>query len=146
MRHRFAEEVHISHIVRRVWCQVKRHRLYENNELYSGRRVLTVLIIKLQWQLRSIQNKSEFDTVLGEEHCRQDKNNAVVPARASAELDWSSLAYGRADRAFDPARPSAEMDYSFFGYGVRLSLKLMFESFYRECVEKVSARKCDFRR
>ena len=81
-------------IVRRVWCQVNRRRLYENHELYSGRRVLTVLIIKLQWQLRSIRNKSEFDTVLGEEQYGQDENNVIVPARPSAELVACSVQLG----------------------------------------------------
>ena len=109
MRHRFAEEVHISLIVRQVWCQVNRRRLYENHELYFGRRVLTVLIIKLQWQLRLIRNKREFNTVLGDEHCGEDENNAIVPVWPSAELDRSSSADGRADRAFDPARPSAQL-------------------------------------
>ena len=66
------------------------------------------------------------------------------PARRMAELvvrlvqlggwlSWScvrsSSADGRAGRAFDPARPSAEMDCLFLVMG---------------CVEKVSARKCDF--
>ena len=84
MRHRLVEEVHISLIVRRIWCHVNLRLLYENHELYSGIRVLTVLIIRIQWQLRSIRNKSEFDTVLGEEHCGPDENNTIVPARPSA--------------------------------------------------------------
>ena len=96
MRHRFAEEVHISLIVRQVWCQVNRRRLYGNHEIYSGRRVLTVLIIKLQWQPRLIRNKSEFYTVLGEEHCGQDENNTIVPARPSP--NWTG-----------PARRTAEL-------------------------------------
>ncbi|KAF3568886.1 hypothetical protein DY000_02015759 [Brassica cretica] len=32
-----------------------------------------------------------------------------------------------------------------FSSGVRLSLKLTLGNFYRECVEKISVRKCDFR-
>ena len=93
-RHRFSKGVHISFIVRRVWCQVNRHRLYENHELYSGRRILTVLIIKLQWKLRSIRNKSEFNTVLGEEHYGQDENNKIVPARRMVELVAHSIQLG----------------------------------------------------
>ena len=54
----------------------------------------------------------------------------------------SSSANGRAESVLSPARSFAELDWS----GVRLSLKLLFESFYRACVEKVSARKCNFRR
>ncbi|WZZ88641.1 hypothetical protein YC2023_117220 [Brassica napus] len=69
-------------------------------------------IVEFQRYLRSSQNKSEFDTILGKEPCGQDENNAIVPARPSAKLDWSSSADGRAGRAFDPARPSAKLDWS----------------------------------
>ena len=82
------------------------------------------------------------------------------PARRMAELvmrliqlggwpSWlcvrSSSAIRRAGRVFDPARPSVVLDCLFFSSGVLLSLKLMLERFYRECVKKVSARKYDFR-
>ncbi|KAF2557283.1 hypothetical protein F2Q68_00015182 [Brassica cretica] len=68
--------------------------------------------------------------------------SVLGPARPFAELDWSSTVNGRVESVSGPARPFAELDWS----RVRLSLKHSFESFNRECVEKVSARKCDFRR
>ncbi|KAF3605369.1 hypothetical protein DY000_02047915 [Brassica cretica] len=68
--------------------------------------------------------------------------SVLGPARPFAELDWSSTVNGRVESVSGPARPFAELDWS----RVRLSLKHSLESFNRECVEKVSARKCDFRR
>ncbi|KAF3571021.1 hypothetical protein F2Q69_00058956 [Brassica cretica] len=41
-----------------------------------------------------------------------DCDSTIVPARPSAELDWSSSANGGAGRVFDPARPSAKLDWS----------------------------------
>ncbi|KAF2572146.1 hypothetical protein F2Q70_00002577 [Brassica cretica] len=43
-----------------------------------------------------IVRRSEFDTILGEEHCRHDENNAIDPARHPP--NWTS-----------PARRMAEM-------------------------------------
>ncbi|KAF2617665.1 hypothetical protein F2Q68_00039312 [Brassica cretica] len=42
----------------------------------------------------------------------RDCDSTIIPARPSAELDWSSSANGGAGRVFDPARPSAKLDWS----------------------------------
>ena len=94
---------------------------------------------------------------LGRSSSTDGRDGRVVdPARPSAELDWSSLADGQAGRVVDPARPSVEPDWIsssngwaglfVFSFGAHLSLKLMLRNVCRECVEKASVRKGDFRR